>query len=87
MGLRWQPGGRRGGGKRVEFLSRPCIDGRPPRVPQVGFDGFGTGKELHYYTEQRMQLQVNAAGALLHDWTKEQAGIKRLIDEGRVVLL
>ena len=52
-----------------------------------GFDGFGIGKELHYYKEQKMQLQVHAAGALLHDWAKEQAAIQRLIDEGRVVLL
>jgi len=57
------------------------------RVHLVGFDGFGSGKELHYYKERRMQLQVNAAGALLHDWAAEQAGIQRLIDEGRVVLL
>ena len=34
-----------------------------------------------------MQLQVNAAGALLHDWAKEQHGIRRLIDDGRVALL
>ena len=33
------------------------------------------------------QIRVNAAGALLHDWAKEQAAIQRLIDEGRVVLL
>lgn len=57
------------------------------RVHLVGFDGFAIGKELHYYKERRMQLQVNAAGALLHDWAAEQAGIQRLIDEGRVVLL
>lgn len=56
-------------------------------VHLVGFDGFSIGKELHYYQEQRMQLQVNAAGALLHDWVAEQRGIQRLIDEGRVVLL
>ena len=57
------------------------------RVHLVGFDGFGIGKELHYYKEQKMQLQVNAAGALLHDWAAEKVGIQRLIDEGRVVLL
>ena len=53
----------------------------------VGFDGFVSGKELHYYRERRTQLQVNAAGALLHDWAKEQYGIQKLVDEGRVVLL
>ena len=57
------------------------------RVHLTGFDGYGLGRELHYYCEKRMQLQVNAAGALLHDWAKEQRGIQRLIDEGRVVLL
>ena len=41
----------------------------------------------HYYRERRTQLQVNAAGALLHDWAKEQYGIQKLVDEGRVVLL
>merc|ERR1712196_264645 len=50
----------------------------------VGFDGFGSGRELHYYKERKMQVRVNAAGALLHDWAKEQAAIMRLIDEGRV---
>ena len=39
------------------------------------------------YPSQRLQLQVNAAGALLHNGSAEQAGIQRLIDEGRVVLL
>ena len=34
-----------------------------------------------------MQVRVNAAGALLHDWGKEQAAIRRLIDDGRVVPL
>ena len=53
----------------------------------MGFDGFVSGKELHYYRERRTQLQVNAAGALLHDWAKEQYGIQKLVDEGRVVLL
>ena len=53
----------------------------------VGFDGFVSGKELHYYRERRTQVQVNAAGALLHDWAKEQYGIQKLVDEGRVVLL
>uniref|UniRef100_A0A7S0ITW9 Uncharacterized protein n=1 Tax=Calcidiscus leptoporus TaxID=127549 RepID=A0A7S0ITW9_9EUKA len=53
----------------------------------VGFDGYASGGELHYYTERKMQLQVNAAGALLHDWAKEQRGIRQLMDEGRVVLL
>tara|TARA_B110001452_G_scaffold232760_1_gene210225 strand:- start:319 stop:1203 length:885 start_codon:yes stop_codon:yes gene_type:complete len=57
------------------------------RVHLVGFDGFSKGKELHYYRERRMQLQVNAAGALLHDWAKEQFGIQQLVDEGKVVLL
>jgi hypothetical protein len=57
------------------------------RVHLVGFDGFVSGKELHYYRERRTQLQVNAAGALLHDWAKEQYGIQKLVDEGRVVLL
>lgn len=57
------------------------------RVTLVGFDGYGSGRQLHYYTEQRTQLQVNAAGALLHDWSKEQQGIHRLIAQGRVVLL
>lgn len=57
------------------------------RVHLVGFDGFSKGKELHYYRERRRQLQVNAAGALLHDWAKEQFGIQKLVDEGRVVLL
>jgi hypothetical protein len=64
----------------------------PPPPPAslrdtVGFDGFVSGKELHYYRERRTQLQVNAAGALLHDWAKEQYGIQKLVDEGRVVLL
>ena len=53
----------------------------------IGFDGFGNGKELHYYKEKAPQVRVNAAGALLHDWGKEQIAIRRLIDEGRVVLL
>ena len=57
------------------------------KVHIVGFDGFGTGRELHYYKERKMQVRVNAAGALLHDWCKEQAAIKRLIDEGRIALL
>mmetsp|Transcript_1822 Transcript_1822/g.4025 ORF Transcript_1822/g.4025 Transcript_1822/m.4025 type:complete len:184 (-) Transcript_1822:152-703(-) len=57
------------------------------RVHLVGFDGFVSGKELHYYRERRTQVQVNAAGALLHDWAKEQYGIQKLVDEGRVVLL
>ncbi|KAL1496148.1 hypothetical protein AB1Y20_014767 [Prymnesium parvum] len=57
------------------------------RVHLVGFDGFAIGKELHYYQERRMHLQVNAAGALLHDWVAEQKGIQQLIDEGRVVLI
>ena len=56
-------------------------------VHLAGFDGFSTGKELHYYKERRRQIRVNAAGALLHDWAKEQAAIVRLIDEGRAVLL
>jgi hypothetical protein len=30
---------------------------------------------------------LNAAGALLHDWVKEQTAIRRLIDESRIVLL
>ena len=58
-----------------------------PRVHLVGFDGYLCGRALHYYDEKKLQLQVNAAGALLHDWGKEQAGIERLIIEGRVVLL
>ena len=57
------------------------------QVHIVGFDGFSSGKELHYYKERRRQLRVNAAGALLHDWAKEQAAIRRLIDEGSIVLL
>jgi hypothetical protein len=57
------------------------------RIHLVGFDGLSTGKELHYYKEHRMQVRVNAAGALLHDWAKEQTAIQRLIDDGRVVLL
>jgi hypothetical protein len=57
------------------------------RIHVVGFDGFGIGMELHYYKERKRQIRVNAAGALLHDWVKEQAAIRRLIDEGRVVLL
>ena len=58
-----------------------------PQVHLIGFDGYASGGELHYYQEKRMQLQVNAAGALLHDWGREQRGIIRLIDEGRVILL
>jgi hypothetical protein len=57
------------------------------QVHLVGFDGFHSGSELHYYKERRMQLQVNAAGALLHDWGREQVGIRRLMEEARVVLL
>ena len=57
------------------------------RIHLIGFDGFCTGRELHYYQEKRVQVRVNAAGALLHDWNKEQLAIRRLIDEGRVVLL
>ena len=83
------------------------------RIHLIGFDGFGSGRELHYYKERKrqvrtrsrtrfsclqkltraclpplfQQIRVNAAGALLHDWAKEQAAIQRLIDEGRVVLL
>lgn len=57
------------------------------RIHVVGFDGFGIGKELHYYKERKREIRVNAAGALLHDWTKEQAAIQRLIDAGRVVPL
>ena len=57
------------------------------RVHLVGFDGFAGNKELHYYRERRLQVEVNAAGALLHDWGREQLGIQRLVDEGRVVLL
>jgi|EP00900_Chrysochromulina_parva_P014189 hypothetical protein len=53
----------------------------------VGFDGFSSGKELHYYKEKNLQVRVNAAGALLHDWVKEQTAIRRLIDESRIVLL
>ena len=60
-----------------------CVD----QVHIVGFDGFSTGKELHYYKERRIQFRVNAAGALLHDWAKEQAAIRRLIEDGRLVLL
>ena len=45
------------------------------------------GKELHYYKERNRQIRVNAAGALLHDWAKEQAAIHRLIEAGRVVPL
>jgi len=56
-------------------------------VHLVGFDGFGSGCELHYYKEQQMQVRVNAAGALMHDWAKEQAAIQHLISLGRVVLL
>ena len=48
---------------------------------------YASGGQLHYYQEKRMQLQVNAAGALLHDWAKEQRGIRQLIDDGRVALL
>ena len=72
---------------------RPSPRPQPPasrgarRRGAVGFDGFVSGKELHYYRERRSQLQVNAAGALLHDWAKEQYGIQKLVDEGRVVLL
>ena len=57
------------------------------RIHVVGFDGFGIGQELHYYKERKQQIRVNAAGALLHDWAKEQAAIRRLIDAGRVVPL
>ena len=57
------------------------------QVHLVGFDGYGSGGELHYYEERRMQLRVNAAGALLHDWEREQYGIKKLMEEGKVVLL
>ena len=58
------------------------------RIHLVGFDGFGgAGQELHYYKERKRQIRVNAAGALLHDWGKEQAAIQRLIDAGRVVLI
>jgi len=56
-------------------------------VHLVGFDGFGVGCELHYYKERQMQVRVNAAGALLHDWAKEQAAIQHFISLGRVVLL
>lgn len=70
---------------------RPTPPGCPPTLPHaalaVGFDGFASGKELHYYRERKMQVQVNAAGALLHDWAKEQFGIQKLVDEGKVVLL
>ena len=59
-----------------------------PRIHVIGFDGFGgVGQELHYYSERKVQVRVNAAGALLHDWGKEQAAIRRLIAEGRVVPL
>lgn len=57
------------------------------RVHLVGFDGFGAGRELHYYKERCVQVRVNAAGALLHDWTKEQTAITRLVQSGRIVLL
>ncbi len=57
------------------------------QVHLVGFDGYGSGGELHYYKERQMQMSVNAAGALLHDWEREQHGIRKLMDEGRVVLL
>ena len=60
-----------------------CVD----RVHIIGFDGFGIGQELHYYRERSRQIRVNAAGALLHDWAKEQAAIARLIEQGRVVPL
>ena len=61
---------------------------RVDRVHLVGFDGFGTpGQELHYYKERKRQIRVNAAGALLHDWAKEQLAIQRLIELGRVVPL
>ena len=56
-------------------------------VHLVGFDGYSKDRELHYYSEANMQLQVNAAGALLHDWGKEQRGIRELMEQGRVVLL
>ena len=58
-----------------------------PRAAQIGFDGFGTGKELHYYEEGNMHRECNAAGAMLHDWGKEQREIRSLIKAGRVVLL
>ena len=58
-----------------------------PCVHVIGFDGFGIGQELHYYREKTSQIRVNAAGALLHDWAKEQAAIQRLIEQGRVVPL
>ena len=80
-------------GPRPRPQPRPRPRPRPPasrgarRRGAVGFDGFVSGKELHYYRERRSQLQVNAAGALLHDWAKEQYGIQKLVDEGRVVLL
>ena len=61
-----------------------CASSRLNLIPSLDL---GIGKELHYYKEQKMQLQVNAAGALLHDWAAEKVGIQRLIDEGRVVLL
>jgi hypothetical protein len=32
------------------------------QVHLVGFDGFDSGSELHYYKERRMQLQVKTAG-------------------------
>lgn len=56
-------------------------------VHLIGFDGYSQGGELHYYKEGKKLLQVNAAGALLHDWSKEQLAIKTLACEGRVVLL
>ena len=61
-----------------------CVE----RIHLIGFDGFGNaGQELHYYKERKQQIRVNAAGALLHDWGKEQQALRRLIEEGRVVLL
>ena len=87
----WPPAPAPGPRPRPQHRPRPRP--RPPasrgarRRGAVGFDGFVSGKELHYYRERRSQLQVNAAGALLHDWAKEQYGIQKLVDEGRVVLL
>ncbi|EOD40668.1 hypothetical protein EMIHUDRAFT_454149 [Emiliania huxleyi CCMP1516] len=41
----------------TKLLESGCV------VHLAGFDGFDSGEELHYYKEQRIHLQVNAAGS------------------------
>ena len=59
----------------TKLLESGCV------VHLAGFDGFDSGEELHYYKEQRIHLQVNAAGGRTAARSPRTSSARRRRDE------